>query len=640
MKKILFFLGIMPAFYFAQIPVGYYDTATGLTGYALKSKLHEIISKKPYSYIYADVGGLYTTTDVDKYYENDGSVLDIYSENPAVNAPGVPNDSYEYDFTQNIGSATAEGQGWNKEHGMPQSTFYGMYPMYSDIHYLIPADARINQLRSNFPYGRNNGAANNCNSPNNTPCTAFNGSKLGKSITPGYTNTVYEPLDEFKGDIARYTLYFITRYEGNLNLYNHQLSTCPLDGTEEKGFEDWYITMLKEWNALDPVSQREIDRNNAIYSIQHVRNPFIDHPEYVNMIWSETPDAIAPQAPSNLTASSVGESFVTLNWTPSPDADVLGYKVYVNGVYYGYSKNNTISVDRLAPATSYSFTIKAYDKGYLLSADSNTVVASTLVTDGLAKDLMITKYIEGSTNNTAIEITNKTGHNVNLVNYYLNIQFKSSTTYYMSDPYQLEGTIAPGESIVIINPKSTFATYSPSQANFITNSTPLTFTGSQYVELSYGVKTIKTVSTNNYEMIFNTVDAVGAKDISNTNNNRSLYRNTDVTDPRTDFTIAEWTQYPSNYVTGLGDSTLSTENIDADNNQKYILYPNSTSEKLYIKGRDIEKISKAEIFDISGKEVLSVIQPFKNVNYLNVSKLPDGFYVLKIDTISIKFIKK
>ena len=90
------------------------------------------------------------------------------------------------------------------------------------------------------------------------------------------------------------------RYEGHLGNNNYLLATSPLDGNEERGFEDWYINLLKDWNALDPVSQRELDRNNAVYSIQNVRNPFIDHPEWVNMIWSEIPDAIAPQAPSNL----------------------------------------------------------------------------------------------------------------------------------------------------------------------------------------------------------------------------------------------------------------------------------------------------------------------------------------------------
>ena len=69
----------------------------------------------------------------------------------------------------------------------------------------------------------------------------------------------------------------------------------------------------------------------------------------------------------------------------------------------------------------------------------------------------------------------------------------------------------------------------------MTNSAPLTFTGSQYVELSYGTKTIKTVNTNNYQMLFETVDAVGSRGISNTNDNKSLLQNTDINNPNSTF---------------------------------------------------------------------------------------------------------
>lgn len=619
----------MPFLSLAQIPSGYYNGTDGLTGYTLKTKLHEIISQQIYSYNYSQVDELYAQTDLDKYYENDNTILDIYSERP------LSADAYSYNLTQNIGSATAEGEGWNKEHGMPQSTFYGLYPLYSDIHYVIPTDARINQLRSNYPYARNNGENN----------VFTNGSKRGKSTTPGYTNLVYEPIDEFKGDVARYLLYFVTRYEGNLDLYNHQLSTSPLDGSEEKGYEDWYITMLKDWNTLDPVSQREIDRNNAVYAIEHIRNPFIDHPEWVNLIWSETPDSVAPQAPTNLAVTQTGESFITLSWLPSTDSDVLGYKIYVNGVYKKYSKTNSVTIDRLTPSTLYNITVKAYDKGYLLSGDSNTASSTTLATDNLARDLMITKYIEGTTSsssgiyNTALEITNLTGHDVDLNNYYLNIQFKSATNYYFSDAYQLEGKIAPGESKVVINPKASLSGYSPSQAKFVTNSTPLTFTGSQYVELSYGTKTIKTVSTNNYEMIFETVDAVGVKDTTNTNGNISLYRNTNVLDPNVNFTISEWTTYPINYAGGLG-SFLGSDLYAELKKPSITIFPNPVKDYLNVIVKNINKISKVQVFDLSGNIILDYNKTFNDNFSIDVSTLKQGVYVLKTDGVSQKFIKK
>ena len=639
MKKQFLFL-LFPAFAFSQIPAGYYDAAAGLSGYELKSKLHEIISQKIYSYNYSDIAGLYAYTDLDKTYENDGTILDIYSENPN----GA--DAYNYDLTQNISSASAEGQGWNKEHGMPQSTFYGTYPMYSDMNYLIPTDARINQLRSNYPYARTtglpaNGISHDCNKPNTTPCIASNGSKLGKSITPGYTNTVYEPIDEFKGDVARYLLYFVVRYEGSLNKFNYLLSTSPLDGTEEKGYEDWYINMLKEWNALDPVSQREIDRNNDVFALENVRNPFIDHPEYVDMIWSGNSETTAPEAPVSLSASEVGESFVKLQWQPSSSQNVLGYQIFQDGEYIGYTKTNTFFVDRLDASSTHNFTVKAYNNGFLFSQESNLVSATTSASDHLAKDLMITKYIAGSPDNNAIEITNKTGHEVVLNNYYLSIQFKGvNDTYYFSDNYQLEGTILPGESKVIVNTKSSFPDFPVSKGDFITNAPPLTFTGYQYIELAYGKKYLKTVSTNNYDMSYTTVDAVGIKNETNANYNKSLYRNQDVSDPNINFTESEWTTHAKDYTQGLGDDSLAVSDQPISENNMMI-YPNPVSgNTLYIKGKDLEKIQKIQIFDISGKMLKSENQPFRTKNSIDVSLLKSGIYLLKTENKILKFIKK
>lgn len=619
----------MPFFSLAQIPTGYYDGTSGLTGYALKNKISQIISAKHYAYNYSDVTDFYATTDIDNIYENDGTILDIYSENPT--GP----DAYSYTPTQIVGTASAEGQGFNREHGMPQSTYYGVYPMYSDMNYLIPADAYINQRRSNYPYARNNG--------NNRLFS--NGSKLGNSTTPGYSNLVYEPIDEFKGDVARYLLYFVTRYEGSLKSFNHQLSTCPLDGSEEKGYEDWYITMLKEWNTLDPVSPREINRNNAIFNIEKTRNPFIDHPEWVNMIWSETADAIAPQAPALLINNGIGESFVKLSWQQIADTDFLGYQVFQNGNYIGYTKTTNFVADRLTPNTTYNFTVRAYDKGYLQSVDSNVLSVSTVGADILAKDLMITKYIEGSTNsgsnqsNSAIEIMNKTGHDVVLNNYHLSIQFKGTgTTYYFSGSYMLEGTLAPNERKVIINPFASFPNYTVDQANFVTAAPPLTFTGTQYVELAYATKYLKTVSTNNYDIYYTTVDAIGFKDTSNTLNNQSLYRNMDVTDPRSDFTISEWTQHPNDYTVDLGtDSVLNV--IEFANENQFIIYPNPAQNEIFLKGNDLQKITDVKIYDATGRLLLSEIAPFRNKKSINISKLNVGVYYLQVAGKNLKFIK-
>ncbi len=636
MKKFLLAIFFLPFLGFSQ--GGYYDGTAGLTGYALKSKVHDIISAKNINWHYGDLQNYYKQTDLDVYYDHtpannpffntatnttDYILLDIYSE-----IPGGP-DSYEYNSTQLIGTGSAEGNGWNREHMIPQSTFstgsISDYPMYSDLFHVIPVDARINQLRSNYPYGMVGSTIY---------YTFSNGSRIGNSAIPGsaYTGRVYEPIDEFKGDVARTLLYFAVRYEGKLGGFNHFAGTTPandvsqFDGTEERAFDPAYISMLKQWNTLDPVSQKEIDRNNMVYSIQKNRNPFIDNPSWVNLIWSETLDNIAPLAPTNLAVTQQNANFVNLSWTPSSDTDILGYRIYMNGAATPIvtTKSTSISIDHLTPSTTYNFVVKSFDKGYLESPASNTISAATIASDNFAKDLMITKYLEGSGNNKAIEITNKTGHEVDLNNYRLNIQFFNGTSYYFSDTFELEGTVADGETFVILNPNSAFTCYTNAQARFVTASTPMTFTGSQYLELAYN----KNVP----------VDVIGTKDATNSNGNVSLYRLSSVNQPTATFNLNEWQSYTSNYCLNLG--TLGTSNILFVENDDLTLYPNPVQEKLFVSGKDAEKIQSAEIYDMNGRQILNVKVPFRNGNSINVENLSSGVYILKTDKKVFRFIKK
>ncbi|KQK25640.1 endonuclease I [Chryseobacterium aquaticum] len=620
MKKLLFPILFISIFASAQIPTGYYDGTAGLSGYALKSKIHDIISEKNINWHYGDLTNYYNQTDLDKYYDHGASnttiLLDMYSEIPT--GP----DSYEYTTANIIGSASAEGQGWNREHMMPQSTFYSNYPMYSDLFYVVPTDARINQLRSNYPYGV---------AGTTTFYTFTNTSRIGNSVIPGssYTGRVYEPINEFKGDVARSLLYFAVRYEGKLGTFNFNNNTNPasdtnpLDGTEERAFDPAYLTMLLQWHSQDPVSQKEIDRNNAVYAIQKNRNPFIDNPSWVTAIWGQTPDAVAPQTPANLTVTQNSAYFTTLSWSPSTSTDVIGYKIYQNGTLVASTKGTSISVDHLTPSTAYQFTVKAYDNGYLTSSDSNIVNVTTLATDVYAKDLMVTKYLEGTANNKAIEITNKTGHAVNLSDYRLSIQFYSGTNYYFVDPYELEGTVQNNETFVILNPAANFSCYTINQAKFVTAAPQMTFSGSNYIELRYKSST---------------VDGIGVSGQSNTSTlaNVSLYRKNSVTHPTTAFNISEWDSYANDYCQNLG--TLSASDIIlADKDFK--IYPNPVNESICVKG-NISNIKTAEIIDLSGKMIYSEKNPFKNKKNISVQHLSTGNYLLKLDDKIYPFIKK
>lgn len=615
-KKYLLTLAILPVLAYAQAPAGYYSGTEGLSGYALKSKLHDIISKN-YNWHYDDLKTLYGQTDIDKYYDYDASnttyLLDIYSNNPTGTT------AYHYTLSNIISSANAEGLGWNREHMMPQSSFNSAYPMYSDLFFVVPTDARINQLRSNFPYGK----------AGSTVYYNFtNGSKQASNGTPGaiYTGRVYEPIDEFKGDVARSLLYFVVRYEGKLGGFNYSTNADPtkdqnpLNGTEEKAYDDWYIAMLLNWHQQDPVSAREVTRNNSVYSIQKNRNPFIDHPEWVNLIWNQTPDNIPPSTPSQLSMERNSAYFVNLKWQASPESDVLGYRIYQDNVLIGTSKTNSFSADHLTPNTTYNFTVKAYDTSYLESAQSNTMNVTTLESDIFAKDLQIVKYLEGTGNNKAFEIANRTGHKVNLNGYKLYIQYKG-TVYYFGEPFELEGEIENNQSFVAINPNANFSCFNNLNAKFVTAAPSLTFTGGQYVDLSYKSST---------------VDAVGVKGQDNANGNKSLYRKPEITNPTATFDINEWTSYASDYCQGLG--VLGINDI-TDRTFDFNIYPNPVVHQLYVNG-EISKAKSAKIYDLSGKLIKEINNPFVNQKSIDVQSLLPNTYILNIDGKSVKFIKK
>ncbi|KXH84232.1 endonuclease [Chryseobacterium kwangjuense] len=620
MKKLLLPLILVSALISAQAPAGYYNGTAGLTGYALKTKLRDIISVKNINWNYGDLPNLYNQTDLDKYYDhgpgNTTILLDIYSEIPS----GA--DAYEYTSANLISSSGGEGLGYNREHAVPQSTFDSNYPMYSDLHFVIPTDARINQLRSNYPYGVGNSTVHH---------TFSNTSKIANSAIPGYvyTNRVYEPINEFKGDIARMLLYFAVRYEEKLPSFNYSTNINPaidrsaLDGTAERAFDPAYISMLLQWNLQDPVSQREIDRNNAIYSIQNNRNPFIDNPQWVNDIWVQTPDAVAPQAPLNLNATQTGAYYTQLAWSPSTSSDVIGYNIYQNGTLITTTKSTSVIIDHLTPSTSYSFTVKAYDQGYLQSPDSNTVTVSTSAADTSSKDLFIIKYIEGTDNNKALEIVNRTGHEVDLNHYTIRVQYYNNTSgsYYYGNSFELEGKLPNNQNFVVLNPKSTLSCYTNNDARFLTAGEALTFAGTQYVELAYK-------ST--------TVDAIGSKFVSNSYGDVSLYRKNTVTQPNSTFNIGEWDSFGTDYCQNLG--TLSASDVVLAGNDLKI-YPNPVHENIFVNGKT-ENIQSAQILDFSGKLIYSEQSPFKSKKNISVQSLAAGSYLLKLDGKVYPFIKK
>ena len=276
---------------YAQIPSGYYDAASGQNAEALQTALHNIIKNhtvRSYDQLWTD----FQSTDK----KANGKVWDMYSDVPG----GTP--AYEYTFiADECGNYSGEGSCYNREHSMPGSWFNNATPMYTDLFHLVPTDGYVNNRRGNYPFGEVGSAS----------WTSTNGSKVGTSNYPGYSGIVFEPIDAYKGDFARNYFYMATRYKNVVSGW----TSAMLDDNDYPVFTEWALSMLMEWHTNDPVNQKEIDRNNAVYAIQHNRNPFIDHPEYVGLIWGE---GILPEPSYHVTNFSANT--ISLQWTDATGA--------------------------------------------------------------------------------------------------------------------------------------------------------------------------------------------------------------------------------------------------------------------------------------------------------------------------------
>ena len=256
-----------------SIPAGYYNSATG-TGYVLKTQLFNIIND------HNDRGyaGLYTTYQTSDVKPN-GRVWDMYSNCDFIFGP-VSSGGNQDNGTNPAGECVY----FNREHTIPQSYFSQALPMYADAHFVIPSDKVVNATRDDYPFGR----------VLNATYTSANGSKLGSNNNSGYsagfTSTVFEPIDEYKGDIARVLLYFATRYEDQVaGFYTAAAANSKIkpmfDGSSNRVFSQTFLNILLTWNTQDPVSAKEIARNDAIYASQNNRNPYIDRNEFVAQVW-------------------------------------------------------------------------------------------------------------------------------------------------------------------------------------------------------------------------------------------------------------------------------------------------------------------------------------------------------------------
>lgn len=245
----------------AEAPEGYYSLCEGKTGDTLLKALHQTI-KDHNTVSYSGLWTLYGSTDLDA----DGKIWDMYS-------------TKRWTFQkEQCGNYSYIGDCYNREHSFPKSWFDDASPMVSDAYHIYPTDGKVNGQRSNYPFGECTGGSY---------VASHNGisalGRLGASTFSGYSGTVFEPDDMYKGDFARSYFYMATCYNDRIATWDSPM----LDGSSYPAFSDWAVKLLLKWSRQDEVSDKETRRNDAVSEAQSNRNPFIDHPELADYIWGD-----------------------------------------------------------------------------------------------------------------------------------------------------------------------------------------------------------------------------------------------------------------------------------------------------------------------------------------------------------------
>lgn len=272
----LFAKSVTPA---ASLPT-YYQDIDGKAGKALFDAVQKV-TKLGYSSLgYDGLWGAYKKTDM----RDNGKIWDMYSDC-----------SWTVGSDQ-CGSYNNECDCYNREHSIPKSWFGGSKSGPGcDIFQVVPTDGYVNNKRSSYAFGEVSSAS-----------YTYDGAKLGSAksitITGGNTiagntgttisgsGTVFEPSDEYKGDFARGYFGTMIKWAGDYQAFTSGDGSKMFSSnynTGSFGLTKYGVALLMKWHRQDPISQKEIDRNNGIQETQGNRNPFIDYPYLAEYIWGE-----------------------------------------------------------------------------------------------------------------------------------------------------------------------------------------------------------------------------------------------------------------------------------------------------------------------------------------------------------------
>lgn len=560
---LVIFTGLIPA----QIPAGYYYNARNKQKDVLKTALHQLAT--PQRVLRYGSGAGYTWEGFFYTDQNqDGSVIDMYS--PIVRY---------FDGFKSV-------SGMHIEHAFPKSWWGGNeWPVYKDLFHLYPSDGPINMSKSNNPLGVVTG----------TPTSDNGVSKVGPATYPGYTGNVFEPANEFKGDFARSYFYVVTVYQDLASFWNSPMlnkNTYPV-------WKPWAIELLKQWHEQDPVSIKEILRQEEVFKIQGNRNPFIDYPDLVNYIWGSDTLNIYPfpvETDPFLVTPRQGER---VNFGVILQGDSISKMILVQGanVTSGLSlslkrnnpgiilKNTSLSQQQalngtnveiiFSPTSSGSFidtlmiqggglaqsrlipiSGKASKDFMALEADEHSPVGAKLswiadphatdyqltVFQGISKagNLLFSSYVEGSGYNKAVELFNGTGKTLDLSDYTLMKQSNGAGDF--KTPYRMSGSLINNKTYLVALNDSRNELEKKADA---VNDSVMSFNGDDAIALYHnGIM----------------IDVIGYPDAGSAlkwGQDKTLQRKSSVTHPTTRYDEGEWVTHPIDYFDLLGTHQIT-----------------------------------------------------------------------------------
>lgn len=595
MRKLLILLILLISlskYTYSSIPAGYYHEIDSLCGEQLLLKLSEICSKAQY----LNYGSGFGSTWYGFFYTDrnqDSTLIDMYSN--------------EIRYFSDYNAIN----GVHIEHSFPKS-WWGGYENYTfkDLHHIFPADAITNIYKNNLPLG----IVDNVIYDNGK-------SKIGTSTL--YEGNCFEPSDEYKGDFARAYFYVATIYH---NLY-HQWNSPMLDNNSYPMWKSWALNLLLSWHYSDPISDKELKRQEVVYNIQHNRNPFIDYPELIDFIWgnnsnnpyrliNDTLPYIA--SPTIWDVIDLGTNYIntivsdtiSLKWNNlnqnislkikndtsniSISSNIISTKnqSHSNVIIYISSNiskliNDTLliysnEIDTLYIPISANFidcfiityskinTPRSFTTSWIKKPNSQPYIIK--IYNGYknaSSNLFFSSYIEGSGYNKAISIFNGTGRTINLGDYSLKKQNNGLGD--MKNTFHLSGILNNNEYYTICNSKASDSLLNKSNLiiDYLSENNITNFNGNDAIGLYY------------HDILLDIIGPIN--DQTMWGENITLIRRNNINAPNITYNANEWNVFPQDYINienhNISNNTEQLISTIIDSNNSYTfnnLLPNHT----------------------------------------------------------------